>query len=221
MKNPATQPLLPLEASPSPALAGLSVGQFLANKDRLARWCLASLVVSAAANALAVLLVLQTAQQPPWFVGFDPAGNPYSGRGSRFENARDLHVQQALDAATVLLYRSPNDFDFPERLPDLFSPPAQEAARQLKAEEAREFQDKALSQKALIARVDALETRPDQVRVAVEGKLVRRGAFHDQPFVEVIPFTLQLTFQFNPDLLRRGRFPTVVEDFQLRYEKPQ
>jgi hypothetical protein len=213
------QSLLPLQTGSTLGPTPLSPGQFLANKDRLFRWTLAALFVSGTASVLALLLLWQTVGQPPWFVGFDPAGNPYSGRGTSFQKARKLHVQQAIDATTTLLYRNQNDFDFPERLPDLFSPPALEDAMRLKNNEAQEFQDKAISQKAHVARVEALDTRPDLVRVAVSGKLERNGVFHQQPFIELISFTLTLTFRFNPDLTLSGRWPTVVVGWNLQYDK--
>lgn len=219
--DPSAQALLQLDTAFAPEPARTTPGYFLANKDRLARWCVAALLVSGAVNVLALALLFQTAAQPPWFVTLDPLSGPEGGQGTSFEKAREIHIRQALDAASVLLYRSQGEFDFGERLPDLFALPAVQAANKLKADEAQEFRDKAISQKAHIARVEALETRPDLVRVAVSGKLVRNGQFHQHPFTEVIPFTLRLTFRFNPDLLCRGRFPTLVEEFQLKYEKAE
>ncbi len=224
MKNKtdaSAQALLPLDKVFAPEPACTTPGHFLANKDRQARWCVAALLVSGTTNLLALALLFQTFARPPWFCTLDLGGNPYVSEGKRFAQARSLHVQQALDAVTVLLYRTQSDFDFPERLPELFAAPALQAANKLKADEAPEFQDKALSQKAHIARVEALETRPDLVRVMVSGKLARYGLFHQQPFNEVIPFRLALTLRLNPDLLGRGRFPTLVEEFQLKYEKAE
>lgn len=209
---------LPLSPPDRRATQALTAGQFFANKDRLARWCLAALVISGLTNGLVLLLLLQLARKEPWFFALDPAGNWYRGHGTRFVEARELHAQQAIQATTALLYRNQDDFDFPERLSDLFSLAAMEAASNLKNSEAQEFQEKAISQKAYVARVEALDTRPDLVRVLVSGKLERRGTFHQHPFTESLPYRLRLTFRFNPDLLKSGQFPTVVEDFQLRYE---
>ena len=73
-RNPdnANQPVLPLDA-PRPTPAPITAGQFLANKDRLFRWCLAGLFLSGVVNVLLLVLVLQLVAQPPWFFALDSA----------------------------------------------------------------------------------------------------------------------------------------------------
>jgi len=215
---PTTSPSSPqqIPASPGP---NLETARLFAGKDRLARLALGGLMISGGLNLLMATLLLRSSNQAPWIVALDAASNPYVSRGTRFAEAKQLHVDQAIAATTTLLYRNPGGFVLPERVNDLFAPAAAEAAVTLKNAELPEFQDKAIFQRAFIAKIEALETRPDRVLVKVDGKLDRRGVFRQQSFTETVPFVLTLSFTFNPDLLRSGRMPTLVDHFQLRYER--
>lgn len=191
---------------------------FFAHRDRLARLSVAGLIVCSVVSLISLFLVLRFSTQAPVVLGVDRSGIPFGERGTSFAEAKGLHVEQALLATTALLSRSVGGFDLPEILQVLFSPSALEMAQALQARESTEFQDKNVSQKPHIARVEALETRPDLVLVAVSGKLSRNGVFRQQPFVEVVAFSLHLSLKLNPDILRNRRHPTIVAEFTLTYE---
>ena len=191
---------------------------FFAHKDRLARLSVAGLIASSLVSLISLVLVWRFSAQAPVVLGVDRSGIPFGERGTSFAEAKDLHVEQALLATTALLSRGLGGFDLPEILQALFSPSALEMAQTLQVQESAEIQEKHISQKPHIARVEALETRPDLVLVAVSGKLSRNGVFRQQPFVEVVPFTLHLSLKLNPDILRNRRHPTIVAEFTLTYE---
>jgi len=200
---------------------GFNPAAFLAGKDRLTRLslivALAALVVAAVATAAA----LSNARQKVLFVVLDPNGNVIVAPGATFSEARELHINQSMLATTALLLRNPKDFDQPEILHALFSRSALAQASNLKATEASEFQDRRIEQKPQISRIDAINTRQDEIQVTVTGQLVRWGMVQDAPFTEVLPFTLRLILRPNPDLLRNHHHPTIVTQFALRYEPPQ
>ena len=152
------------------------------------------------------------------FVVLDPAGNVFVTPGRAFDEAKELHTEQALLAVSALLLRNPSGFDLPEILRALYVGNSLNQAVALKAAEGAEFQDKHIHQKPLVARIEALEIRPTAVRMQITGQLFRSGLFQEQSFSEVVPFVLDLTLQYNPDLLRNRRQPTVVSEFQLKYE---
>lgn len=204
-------------SSPPPERA-FSPPAFFANKDRMSRLCATAAIFSSLTTLLCLILIFRFATQSPLILGVDRAGIPFGERGTSFSEAKELHAEQALLATTALLSRSPTDFDLPEILQPLFSGAALDMAKELKSRENAEFQEKAISQKPQVARVEALETRPDLVLVVVTGKLARNGSLRNQPFVEVVPFTLHLSLKLNSDLLRNKRYPTVVSQFVLRYE---
>lgn len=193
---------------------------FLAGKDRLARLSLWVTLLALIGNALALGVALSNVRQQVLFVVLDPNGNVVVAPGARFIEAKELHVQQGLLAANALLLRNPKDFDQPEILQAILSPGALEQATALKASDASEFNDRQIQQKPQISRIDAIETRPEEVQVQITGQLARWGAIQKVPFTEVVPFTLRLVLKPNPDLLRNRRQPTLVTQFTLRYEKP-
>jgi len=211
--NPA-HPESPEMSHPSPPRMAV----FFAQKDRLVRWCVITTFASIVCAVLSLVIALGATTQPMRFVVLDPAGNVFVTPGRVFDEARELHVEQALLATTAVLLRNPNNFDLPELLQSLFAANALNQALALKTTEAPEFQTKQIHQKPIVSRLEALETRPDAVRIQVTGQLLRTGIFQQQSFSEVVPFILDLVLKHNPDLLRNRRQPTVVVEFQLRYE---
>src|SRR6266545_2385796 len=149
----------------------------------------------------------------------DPSGTYYLSPLLQFQEAKDLHVQQATLAALAFLERNPKDFDNPELLKQLFLKPALSKAQDQRTREAVEFRAKQLHQKAEIGRIDVLVTRENEVLVNVSGQVIRNGIFQDKAFSEAFPFGLRLRLVRNPNMAANGRFPTAVADF--KYEIAQ
>ncbi len=149
----------------------------------------------------------------------DPSKTYYVSPLLEFEEAKDLHAEQATLATLALLERSPKDFDHSELLKKIYLKPAWNKARDLRDKEAVEFRSKQLHQKAEIAKIDILATRENEVLTRVTGQLIRSGIFQDKAFTEAFPFALRLRFIRNPDMTANGRFPTAVGDF--KYEITQ
>lgn len=175
---------------------------------------LASCIVS----CISLFLVLKAMNKDVQFVVMDQNGGIFVENGKSFDQAKELHVEQALLATTSLLLRSPNDFDLPELLRAMYLPQALNQAVSLKGVETSEFLLKQIHQQPSVTQIEALETRPNLVRIQVSGQVVRNGVFRDQSFTEVLPFILDLVLKHNTDLLRNRRQPTLVSEFSLRYE---
>lgn len=143
----------------------------------------------------------------------DPAGTYYLSPLFQFEEARDLHVQQAELATLAFLQRNPKGFDSPDLLSKLFLKPALDKAFAQRQRESPEFRAKSLHQKPEIGRIEVLSTREAEVLVNVTGQLVRSGVFQDKPFTEGVPFSLKLRLLRNPKMADNGRFPTAVAEF--------
>jgi hypothetical protein len=205
------------ERLPSPP-PSWDAARFFANKDRLARLCAAVALVSMAVALGALGIAISMAARPVQYVVLDPAGNAIVAPGAPFEDATQLHVQQALQATVALLNRHPSGFDQPEWLRALFATPALAQADELKAAEAAEFQERQMEQKAHVTRVDAIGTRQGGVQVRVTGQLARWGRIAEVPFVDSLPFMLSMSLRPNPDLLTNRRQPTMVTHFELSYE---
>jgi hypothetical protein len=151
-------------------------------------------------------------------VVIDSAGSAISAPLLDFQQATNLHLQQAKLATHAFLSRHPLDFDQPELFRLMFLSDAWTKARRQFDEEAGEREGRQWHQKPEIARIDLLETRHDQILIQVSGQLVRSGVFQERTFAETVPFRLSLKMLRNPDLTLNGRFPTAVQDFRLRYE---
>lgn len=149
----------------------------------------------------------------------DPAGTYYVSPLLQFQEAKDLHVQQAELAAQVFLARNPKDFDNLDLLKLMFLKKAFTKAQEQKTSESAEFRAKQLHQKAEIGRIDILATRENEVLASVTGQLIRSGIFQDKAFTEAFPFTLRLSLVRNPNMALNGRFPTAVGDFKYEINR--
>lgn len=149
----------------------------------------------------------------------DPAGTYYLSPLLQFQEAKDLHVQQATLATLALLERNPKDFDNPELLKQLFLKPALSKAQDQRIREAVEFRAKQLHQKAEVGRIDVLVTRENEVLVNVSGQIIRAGVFQEKAFTEAFQFALRLRLLRNPNMATNGRFPTAVGDFKYEITK--
>lgn len=136
----------------------------------------------------------------------------------RFAEARRVHVKEARRATHAFLNRSPEGFDDPDLLEDMFLANAFEKARQNLTVEAEERAAKRLHQKAEIEATEILKTSEEGFLVEVTGQLVRAGVFQSRSFAETVPFKLSMRLLRNPDLTKNSRYLTAVSEF--RYETP-
>jgi hypothetical protein len=149
----------------------------------------------------------------------DPANTYYLSPLLQFQEAKELHAQQATLASLAFLERNPKDFDHPDLLKQVFLKAAFGKAQDQRQKEAVEFQSKQLHQKVEIAKIEILGTRENEVLVHVTGQVIRSGIFQQKAFTEAFPFSLRLKLLRNPNMAMNGRFPTAVADF--RYEVTQ
>jgi len=146
----------------------------------------------------------------------DPANTYYLSPLLQFQEAKELHAQQATLATLAFLERNPKDFDHLDLLKQLFLKQALGKAQDQRQMEAIEFRSKQLHQKPEIAKIEILATRENEVLVHITGQLIRTGIFQEKVFTEGLPFSLRLKLLRNPNMAMNGRFPTAVADF--RYE---
>lgn len=188
--------------------------QLFAQRDRLPWfWFFVTVAVSVLA-ALDRHHIINQFKQRERVVIIDPAQTYYVSPLLQFSEAKDLHAQQAELATVSFLQRNPKDFDHPELLRQMFLKAALGKAQDHRRREAVEFRAKQLHQKPEIGKIDILNTREDEVLVAVYGQVIRTGIFQEKVFNEAFNFKLSLRFIRNPNLAANGRFPTAVGDFK-------
>ncbi len=188
--------------------------RILVDRDRLAwLWFFVAVAILIGASVDRFYLI-GAFKQREHVVILDPAGTFYVSPLQKFEEARDLHAQQATWAAMALLERNPVGFDHEDLLKQMFLRSAFAKAQNVRMAEELEFKAKQLHQKVEIGKIEILSTRENVVLTHVTGQLLRSGIFEDKAFAEAIPFKLSLKLQRNPDMVRNGRFPTAVADFK-------
>lgn len=207
---------------PQPSVAarkGFDLARLLVLRDRLPWFWFSFTVAVLLLSALDRYRIVSQFKQRERVVIIDPAGTYYLSPLLQFQEAKDLHVQQAELATQVFLTRNPKDFDNLDLLKLMFLKKAFAKAQEQKTSEAAEFRAKQLHQKAEIGRIDILATRENEVLAAVTGQIIRSGIFQDKAFTEAFPFTLRLSLVRNPNMALNGRFPTAVGDFKYEINR--
>lgn len=201
------------------ARKGFDLARLLVLRDRLPWFWFFFTVAVLLLSAFDRYRIVSQFKQRERVVIVDPAGTYYVSPLLQFQEAKDLHVQQAELAAQVFLARNPKDFDNLDLLKLMFLKKAFAKAQEQKTSEAAEFRAKQLHQKAEIGRIDILATRENEVLASVTGQLIRSGIFQDKAFTEAFPFTLRLSLVRNPNMALNGRFPTAVGDFKYEINR--
>lgn len=201
-------------SSPRTARKRFDPTQLFAQRDRLPWfWFFVAVAVTVVAALDRYHLISQFKQRERVVI-IDPAQTYYISPLLQFQEAKDLHVQQATLAANALLERNPKDFDHADLLKSMFLKNALQKAQDQRTREAVEFRSKQLHQKPEVARVDILATRENEVLATVSGQVIRTGIFQEKVFNEAFNFKLNLRLIRNPNMAVNGRFPTAVADFK-------
>ena len=197
-----------------PAQRRFDPTQLFAQRDRLPWfWFFVAVAVSGLAAFDRYHLVQQFKHRERVVI-IDPAQTYYISPLLEFQEAKELHAQQAELATLAFLNRNPRDFDQPQLLAQTFLKPAHQKAQDLRVRETAEFRAKQLHQKPEIAKIDILTTRENEVLANVSGQVIRNGVFQGKAFAEVSNFKLSLRLIRNPNLAANGRFPMAVGEFK-------
>src|SRR5580658_11161261 len=179
MDNPElkTTPANPTPREMVAARKDFDLARLLVLRDRLPWFWFAFTVAVLLLSAIDRYHIISQFKQRERVVIIDPAGTYYLSPLLQFQEAKELHVQQAELAAMVFLERNPKDFDNSDLLKLLFLKPAFNKAQDERISEAVEFRSKQLHQKAEIGQIDILATRENEVLTAVTGQIIRNGIF--------------------------------------------
>lgn len=197
----------------------LNPTQLFAQRDRLPwLWFFVAVAVTVLA-AFDRFHLVQQFKQRERVVIIDPAQTYYLNPLLDFQEAKELHAQQAELAAMTFLSRNPKEFDHPTLLNQVFLKPALEKAQAQLKREAEEFRSKQLRQKPEIAKIEILATRENEILATVTGQIIRTGVFREKIFTEAFNFRLSLRLLRNPNMAANGRFPMAVGDFKYELTK--
>ena len=156
----------------APHTRRFDISRLLMQRDRLPWFWFFFMVAVLLLSALDRYRIVSQFKQRERVVIVDPSGTYYISPLLQFQEAKDLHVQQATLATTAFLQRNPKDFDSPDLLRLLFLKPALAKAQDQRTTEAVEFRAKQLHQKSEISRIDILGTRENEILASVTGQVI-------------------------------------------------
>jgi hypothetical protein len=139
----------------------------------------------------------------------------YLPKALDFADAKDLHVSQAGLLMESLFDRGPNGLDHSERLKRLCEKSAYKDAMNHIREEAEAFEAKKIHQKFELRSVQLLQAEDNSVLVAIDGQLIRTGAFSGEQFNEALVVKARLLFVRNPSVVINGAFPTLLRSLEI------
>jgi hypothetical protein len=147
----------------------------------------------------------------------DPAGTYYISPIVRFEKAVEIQKNIGNLAAVCLFSVNPTGYDFETVIEDLFIGTAKEKLISEWEENKATFAEKKLHQKTEIFSTTVVKAEAHFVLVTVEGQIIRAGGFEGAEILHAQPFTVQFILNKNPNLIRSGKYPFTVCDFQYKY----
>jgi sulfur carrier protein ThiS len=155
--------------------------------------------------------------KPIRFVAMDSRSTFYLSNVGNFEEAKEIHAELAKMAAETIFDRSPDGFDDLERLDRLFNPSTTERLKREAARDADIFRTQQIHQKFEAGMIRELRVDSNTALVSVEGQVLRTGTFNERIVNDAKKVTVFLKLALNDDLVRNGRYPLVVLNYDLRY----
>jgi hypothetical protein len=147
----------------------------------------------------------------------DPAGTYYISPVVSFQKAVEIQKNIGNLAVFCLFSLNPTGYDFTEVIEDLFVGPAQEKLSKEWEDNKAVFAEKNLHQKPELFSTTVLKAEANFILVKIEGQVIRVGGFEGAEILHAQPFSVQLILNKNPNLIRSGKYPFTVCDFQYTY----
>ena len=163
-------------------------------------------------------LTVAAMMKPLRFVAMDSRDTFYLSNLGNFEQARQVHTELAKLAAETIFSRSPDGFDDPERLERLFNPLTTARLTKEAQRDADAFRTQAIHQKFEAGTIRELQVDSNTALVSVEGQVLRHGTFNGRIVDDSKPVTVFLKLAVNPDMVRNGRYPLVVVNYDSRFK---
>lgn len=163
-------------------------------------------------------LTVAAMMKPLRFVAMDSRDTFYLSNLGNFEQAKQVHAELAKLAAETIFSRSPDGFDDPERLERLFNPLTTTRLTKEAQRDAEAFRTQAIHQKFEAGTIRELQVDSNTALVSVEGQVLRHGTFNGRIVDDSKPVTVFLKLAVNPDMVRNGRYPLVVVNYDSTFK---
>jgi hypothetical protein len=186
----------------------------LAQEKRIQMAVIIILVITVILEPFIMLKMLNREEKA---VILDPSGTYYISPIVRFEKAVEIQKNIGNLAAVCLFSVNPTGYDFEAVIEDLFIGTAKEKLISEWEENKATFAEKKLHQKAEIFSTTVVKAEANFILVKVEGQIIRAGGFESAEILHAQPFTVQFILNKNPNLIRNGKYPFTVCDFQYKF----
>lgn len=175
-------------------------------------------VVAVVALLIDHQLTVAAMMKPLRFVAMDSRDTFYLSSLGNFEQAKQVHTELAKLAAETIFDRFPDGFDDPERLERLFNPATTARLNKEAERDADAFRAQAIHQKFETQTIRELRVDNNTALVSVEGQVLRHATFNGRIVDDTKPVTVFLKLAVNPDMVRNGRYPLVVVNYDSRFQ---
>jgi len=188
-------------------------------KDRLAFvWFILFLTVLVAWWWDRTAIIERLTNKPQFFV-MDSNSTYYLPAALDFENATDVHADQAAIAMEAIFNRHPGGFDNPTKVRRIMHEDADKKMKKVLEDERAVFQEQQIHQKIEVGKIDILQATEKSVLANAEGQLIQNGIFEGEAFTRVYEVKARFVFSFNKGMQHNGQLPTVCVELDYKLKK--
>lgn len=180
-------------------------------------WFIVAMLIAGVCAWYADLMSRAYALRPP-FVVMDTAGAYYIPPGVAYRDMHSMHTQLTELALETILERDKDGFIYPERLPKLFTKPAQDKLFDNFRSEADYFRSQNATQTFQIEKLYYVDRKIKSLATEATG-IARRVSFLDGNRQErTYRFKITLGWRLNPaeSMLKNKAYPSVISDIMFK-----
>lgn len=178
-------------------------------------WFVVAILVAGTCAWYVDLMSRVYAQRPP-FVVMDTAGAYYIPPGIAYRDMNSMHVQLTEMALETILERDKDGFIYPERLPKLFTKPAQDKLFTHFRAEADYFRSQNATQTFQIEKLYYVDRKTKSLATEATG-IARRVSFLDGSRQDrTYRFKITLGWRLNESMLKNKAYPSVIADIVFK-----
>lgn len=178
-------------------------------------WFVVAILVAGVCAWYADLMSRVYAQRPP-FVVMDTAGAYYIPPGIAYRDMNAMHTQLTEMALETILERDKSGFIYPERLPKLFTKPAQDKLFVHFRSESDYFLSQNATQTFQIEKLYYVDRKTKSLATEATG-IARRVSFLDGNRQDrTYRFKITLGWRLNESMLKNKAYPSVISDIVFK-----
>lgn len=169
-------------------------------------------------NLVTPIILVQTLIKPQLVVALDGANTFHVGPGQDYAASDEITTTHGVLGSLALLQRSEVGFDLPEMMERLYTRLANQKAKDQLQGEMEGMKERKERWRPEVSSVELVRVDDDRLYVIrAQGQLIKSGVAAGGRYETAQEYTLLLRLIRNPDILRNGRYPLVVYDYELSF----